>query len=88
MQTLLEEDPTFGDFMYSPVVSNEKKRKLIGQIQKSANMQPYTANFLNLIMDRGRIDALENIFEAFETEYCKQTDTQVGSSSKWQFAPP
>lgn len=63
--------------MYNPVAGNDKKRSIISKIQKDAGLQSYTANFLNLILDRGRIEALENIFEAFEQEYCKRTDTQV-----------
>ncbi|KAK9802648.1 hypothetical protein WJX73_000323 [Symbiochloris irregularis] len=77
LRGLFEEDKSFRDFMYNPVAGNDKKRSLISKIQKEAGLQPYTANFLNLILDRGRIEALENIFEAFEAEYCKRTDTQV-----------
>ena len=76
----MEEDKGFRDFMFNPVVGNEKKRALIQRIQKEAGLQTYTANFLNLILDRQRIEALENIFEAFEVAYCKRTDTQVSAS--------
>lgn len=79
LRSLLEENASFRDFLYNPVVSSEKKRGLIEKVQKEAGLQEYTANFINLIMDRQRIEALENIFEAFEIEYCNRTDTKVAT---------
>lgn len=38
----------------------------------------YTVNFLNLLIDQNRIEALDEICESFEKSYCALTDTQVG----------
>lgn len=43
-----------------------------------AGFNQYTLNFLNLLVDTNRIDAIEEICESFETSYCELTDTQVG----------
>ena len=42
-----------------------------------ASFSQYTTNFLNLLIDQNRIEALENICESFEKSYCALTDTQV-----------
>ncbi len=39
----------------------------------------YTVNFLNLLIDQNRIEALDEICESFEKSYCALTDTQVGA---------
>lgn len=39
----------------------------------------YTVNFLNLLIDQSRIEALEPICESFEKSYCALTDTQVAT---------
>ena len=41
----------------------------------------YTVNFLNLLIDQNRIEALDEICESFEKSYCALTDTQVGAGS-------
>jgi hypothetical protein len=42
-----------------------------------AGFNQYTLNFLNLLVDTNRIDAIDEICESFETSYCALTDTQV-----------
>merc|ERR1712014_159776 len=37
----------------------------------------YTTKFLSLLVDKGRIDCLIEVFDSFESLYCQATDTQV-----------
>ena len=77
IQTLLKEDDTVKTFLFNPVMTEEKKRDVVKKIEKQAGLSKYTVNFLNLLIDKDRIVAIEEILEAFEQTYCKMTDTQV-----------
>ena len=66
------------DFLYSPMTSTEQKRKMVENLAKEARLKKRTVNFVNLLIDKHRVDAVEDVFAAFEEEYCKLTDTQVG----------
>ena len=65
------------DFLFNPVVPEEKKKSFIATLSKEAGFQQDTVKFINLLIDVGRLDALQEIVDAFEKEYCKLTDTQV-----------
>lgn len=45
-----------------------------------AGFNQYTLNFLNLLVDTNRIDAIDEICESFEVSYCALTDTQVSTT--------
>ena len=72
------------DFLYSPMTSTEQKRKMVENLAKEARLKKRTVNFVNLLIDKHRVDAVEDVFAAFEEEYCTLTDTQVG----WGWARP
>ena len=67
------------DFLFNPVVPDEKKKSFIATLSKEAGFQQDTIKFINLLVDVGRLDALQEIVDAFEKEYCKLTDTQVAN---------
>ena len=46
-------------------------------LPSAPNCAQYTVNFLNLLIDQNRIEALDEICESFEKSYCALTDTQV-----------
>lgn len=50
---------------------------MLATIAKESGFQEHTLSFLNLLIDARRVDALDEIVEAFETKYCSLTDTQV-----------
>lgn len=55
------------------------------RLAAEASFSQYTVNFLNLLIDQSRVEALEEICESFEKSYCKLTDTQVGArGSAWE----
>lgn len=71
------------DFLYSPMTSTEQKRKMVENLAKEARLKKRTVNFVNLLIDKHRVDAVEDVFAAFEEEYCTLTDTQVWLVSPW-----
>lgn len=77
LQSLFSDNEQIKDFLFNPVMTPEKKRDVVKKISKEAGLSKYTTNFLNLLIDKDRIQAIEEILEAFEQTYCKMTDTQV-----------
>ena len=89
LQALFSENEQVKDFLYNPVMAEEKKRDVVKKISKEAGLSKYTTNFLNLLIDTDRIQAIEEILDAFEKTYCNLTDTQVrlaafGTKCSWQ----
>lgn len=80
LQALFTENEQIKTFLFNPVMTPEKKRDVVKNISKEANLSKYTTNFLNLLIDKDRIEAIEEILDAFEKTYCKMTDTQVSYS--------
>lgn len=77
IQTLLKENEQIKTFLFNPIMTEEKKRDVVKRIAKEAGLSKYTVNFLNLLIDKDRIVAIEEIMAAFEETYCGMTDTQV-----------
>ena len=61
----------------NPVITEDKKKQVVKQLAAEASFSQYTTNFLNLLIDQSRVEALESICESFEKSYCALTDTQV-----------
>lgn len=74
---LVKENKKFADLMYNPVVEADKKKAVIQEIAKGAGFQKYTTNFLKLLVEKDRVNLLNEICESFEEQYCTLTDTQV-----------
>ncbi len=65
------------DFLFNPVVADKRKRELLSSLANDAGLSKHTLNFLNLLLDQDRLVAIQEIFDQFEIQYCKLTDTQV-----------
>jgi hypothetical protein len=74
---LVKENQKFADLMYNPIVESDKKKAVIQEIAKGAGFQKYTTNFLKLLVEKDRVNLLNEICESFEEQYCQLTDTQV-----------
>ncbi len=88
-QSMLKDSPDIMEFLVNPVVLEDKKKEMLASVAKEVGFNPYTVNFFNLLLDSSRMDAIEAIFEAFEAQYCKLTDTQVcwffwGGEGRWE----
>lgn len=67
------------ELWFNPVVDATKKKAVVAKISKEAGFQKYTTNFLNLLVEKDRVNLLNEICESFEEQYCVLTDTQVGA---------
>ena len=70
-------NPSVGTFLSNPTMEDKAKKDIITKLGKEADFHPFTANFLNLLVDKKRIQNVEDIVEEFENLYCESTDTQV-----------
>lgn len=70
-------DANIAEYLQSPVVNENDKKKMIATLGTEAGFNEYTVNFLNLLVDKQRMDCVEQVISAFEAEYCKLTNTQV-----------
>jgi hypothetical protein len=66
----------------NPVINEDKKKEVVKQLAAEASFSQYTTNFLNLLIDQSRVEALESICESFEKSYCALTDTQVRACAR------
>merc|ERR1712170_11247 len=73
----MKEENGLCDLMVNPLIPAEKKINLIDQISVKGSFNTVTTNFLKLLVDKGRIDCITEVFEAFEALYCQATNTQV-----------
>ncbi|KAF6256424.1 chloroplast ATP synthase subunit delta precursor [Scenedesmus sp. NREL 46B-D3] len=67
------------ELLFNPVVESGKKKAVVAKISKEAGFQKYTTNFLNLLVEKDRMNLLNEICESFEEQYCTLTDTQVAT---------
>ncbi|KAL4444158.1 hypothetical protein ABPG75_011895 [Micractinium tetrahymenae] len=77
LATILKDNEALKELLQNPVITEAKKKDVVKRLATEASFSQYTTNFLNLLIDQNRIDALEEICEVFETSYCQLTDTQV-----------
>jgi F-type H+-transporting ATPase subunit delta len=67
------------ELLSNPVIDEQRKKELVKRLAAEASFSQYTVNFLSLLIDQSRIEALEQICESFEKSYCQLTDTQVAT---------
>jgi F0F1-type ATP synthase delta subunit len=65
------------EFLLGVPLAPEKRKEIIDTISKDCGMQKETTDFLKLLIDTNRMDAIEDIANAFDDKYNKLTDTQV-----------
>jgi F-type H+-transporting ATPase subunit delta len=76
---LIKENKKLSELWFNPVVDATKKKAVVAKISKEAGFQKYTTNFLNLLVEKDRVNLLNEICESFEEQYCVLTDTQVAT---------
>ena len=77
--SLLKENSKLCALLYNPVIDGDKKKAVLAKVAKEAGFQKYTGNFLNVLVEKDRLNLLAEICESFEEQYCELTDTQVGA---------
>ena len=76
-QSAFKDTPDVKEFLFNPMVEEKKKRDLMKSLADDAGLSKHTLNFMNLLLDQGRLFSIAEIFDQFEIQYCKLTDTQV-----------
>lgn len=65
---LIEASSDFRRFVASPVVSSDERRAVIGEVAKRLRLSKTVTNFLSLLADKHRLNALPQIVDLFEEE--------------------
>lgn len=65
------------EFMMGVPLGQEQRKAIIDTIAKDISMQKETCDFLKLLIDTNRMDAIEDIVASFDVRYNVITDTQV-----------
>jgi F-type H+-transporting ATPase subunit delta len=79
LASIFAENAEVKDHFANPVVPEEDKQELLEKLCKDADFSQHTQNFLGLLVQARRFEVIDEIVTAFETEYCKITDTQVAT---------
>jgi F-type H+-transporting ATPase subunit delta len=65
---LMGDSKDFREVLINPVFTREDKKRIAGQIFEKLQTDPMVANFVNLLIDRKRIDQLAGIEKAYRGE--------------------
>ncbi|KAG7667242.1 hypothetical protein Ndes2526B_g04252 [Nannochloris sp. 'desiccata'] len=79
LASYMKESEDIKNFLSNPTINENKKKDLVKKVASESGFNEYTVNFLNLLIDQNRMDAISEICEAFETRYCELTDTMVAT---------
>ena len=77
--TVMRESGDLKNFLSNPTVAEDKKKQMIAKMASESGFNSYTVNFLNILVDQSRMDAITEVCDAFEAKYCQLTDTQVAT---------
>lgn len=79
LAAVMKESADIKNFLSNPTLEESKKKDLVKRVAAESGFNNYTVNFLNLLIDQGRIEAISEICDAFESKYCELTDTMVAT---------
>lgn len=89
IQNLLKESEDFRSLVHSPRISKSQQILVIGSVSEKANFSKLTSNFLNVLVQNRRLNALESIIPVYFKEVSRRrgdvdvrVETAVEMSSK------
>jgi F-type H+-transporting ATPase subunit delta len=71
---LLREEPDARRLLENPTMAGERRTKLLKEIGSALGFEKRIVNFIGILVDRGRLDALDEIIDA----YTKLLDDRMG----------
>lgn len=77
LANIIKDADDLPEFLSSPLVEEEKRKRVLSTVCQEAGFDKDTENFLNLVMDKGRASLLHEICTTFEEQYCRMTETCV-----------
>lgn len=75
----LIDNPDVVNFLYNPVADVSKKQQLIETLGNDGGFNKYTINFLNLLVEKKRINTVGFVIKSFDALYNDITQTQVAT---------
>ncbi|KAG0499617.1 hypothetical protein HPP92_004308 [Vanilla planifolia] len=70
-------DPAVEAFFTNPVIAGDKKTEIINEIASYSELHPHTVNFLNILIEKNRINLIKEIVKEFENYYNELTGTEM-----------
>ncbi len=68
LESMIEISDDFRAFIRSPLISSDEQGKIVAALAKKAGLQKLTANFLGVLVENRRLDALEGTLNAAANE--------------------
>jgi F-type H+-transporting ATPase subunit delta len=65
---MVQTSKDFREILANPVFTKDDKKRIAGRIMDMSNIDPMVANFVNVLIDRKRIDRLMSIEKAFSEQ--------------------
>jgi F-type H+-transporting ATPase subunit delta len=69
LRTMLSESRDFALFVESPIIKTSQKSAALKVVAEKAQFAPTTKNFLQLLVEKSRINELSSVLDSFETLY-------------------
>lgn len=66
MKAMIESSEDLQSLVFSPLVSKDKQASAIAALSKKAKFKPLTVNFLNVLVENRRLNALFGVVDAFD----------------------
>ena len=64
--SLLSTEPDFRRVFENPTISGERRKALLTEVSDALVFEPSVRNFLNLLIDRNRIDIIDEITQTYQ----------------------
>ena len=63
---VLEKNENLREFLFNPVFERDDKKAVIGEVLQRISLDEISVNFLKLLVDKGRINILEDVVNAYQ----------------------
>jgi F-type H+-transporting ATPase subunit delta len=63
---VVQANPNLREVLFNPVFERDEKKAVVGEILQGIGMADLSANFLKLLVDKGRISILDEIVNAYQ----------------------
>jgi F-type H+-transporting ATPase subunit delta len=63
---VLNENEKFKEFLFNPVFDKDDKKAVVSNILEKIDISSISANFLKLLVEKGRINILEDVVKAYQ----------------------
>ena len=61
LASVMKENADIKNFLSNPTLDEKKKKDLVKSVAAESGFNPYTVNFLNILIDQNRMDAISEL---------------------------